>query len=88
MLSASLKQCGRRLAGSATAAQRASFSTAVGSKGPSALSSRRRELALMSQNVARRSYAAAAQDTNKGVVCIPKRDTALDKQPSSGRPHY
>lgn len=70
MLSASLRQCGRRLAGNATACQRATFSTAVaaGEKRVSALASRRRELALVGQKVARRSYAVAAEDTNKGVV--------------------
>lgn len=68
MLSASLRQCGRRLAGNATASQRATFSTAVGEKRASALASRRRELALVGQKVARRSYAVAAEDTSKGVV--------------------
>ena len=70
MLSASLKLCGRRLAGSATASQRATFFTAVGEKGPSALTCKRRELALVTQKPARRGYAVAVEDTNKGVVCL------------------
>lgn len=69
MLSASLRQCGRRLAGNAVASQKATFSTAVGRNQASALSSRRRELAVVTQTLGRRSYAMAAEDTNKGVVC-------------------
>lgn len=70
MLRASLRQGGRRVAVNATTVQRSSFTTVVGDKQASALISKRRELAIVGQKTLRRSYAVAAEDTNKGVVCL------------------
>lgn len=64
MLRASFSQCGKRLA---TAGGRTSFSTIARSTRPVvALSQTRRDLAVSQF----RSYAVAAEDTNKGVVCL------------------
>ncbi|KAG9556175.1 2-oxoglutarate dehydrogenase E1 component, partial [Aureobasidium melanogenum] len=60
MLRASFSQCGKRLA---TAGSRTSFSTIARSRPVVALSQTRRDLAVSQF----RSYAVAAEDTNKGV---------------------
>lgn len=70
MLRASLKQSARRLAGGATTSQRAAFSNTIRERPASALPARRRDMAIVGQTVTRRSYAVAAEDTNKGVVCF------------------
>lgn len=62
MLRASFSQCGKRLA---TAGSRTSFSTIARSRPAAALT--------QTKNVGVsqfRSYAVAAEDTNKGVVCL------------------
>lgn len=63
MLRASFSQCGKRLA---TAGSRTSFSTIARSRPAVALTQAKRD-AGVSQF---RSYAVAAEDTNKGVVCL------------------
>lgn len=63
MLRASFSQCGKRLA---AAGSRTSFSTIARSRPVVALTQSRRDLALSQF----RSYAVAAEDTNKGVVCL------------------
>lgn len=67
MMLSSLRQCNRRIAGAAVA-RRAQFSTVGRERPTSALVTKRRELALARQIVTKRSYAIAAEDTDKGVV--------------------
>ncbi|KAK4994455.1 2-oxoglutarate dehydrogenase E1 component [Elasticomyces elasticus] len=69
MLRASIRQCGKSFAGGSntTASSRTFFSSIAKNRSRTALAAKRRELALASHNAFRRSYAAAAEDTNKGV---------------------
>jgi 2-oxoglutarate dehydrogenase E1 component len=63
MLRASFSQCGKRLA---AAGSRTSFSTIARTRPAVALSHTRRDVAATQF----RRYAIAAEDTNKGVVCL------------------
>jgi len=67
MLRTSLRRCSGRLVGGSCSSSRASFVTSCRPSSNSYVSSGRRPLALATRPSQRRSYALAAEDTDKGV---------------------